>query len=143
MFWVKLMDAQAKSQSKPCSPFITVRKFPLMFLAEKGKLAPDFFAVGSHDHPPPHLYYCYWYAISCCCCSPTNVYAGAMNIVQYYSKRILPMLIATNCCNGVLVLQETVALNCCNTLLCCNELMQQNIAIALFVAMFALQHILL
>jgi len=172
MFWVKLMDAQAKNQSKLCSPFVTVRKFPLMLLQEKENWRLIFFAVGTCDHPPLRLYYPYWYAINCCRCSRTNIYASAMNIVQYYSKKILLTLIATihsccnggacvatnhcngtpvlqqivatvrRCCNGALVLQETIALNCCNTLSCCNELMQQNAAVASFVAMFALQHTL-
>ena len=128
MFWVKLMDTQAKNQSKLCSPFVTVRKFPLKLLQEKENWCLIFFAVGTCDHPPLCLYYCYWYAINCCCCSHTNIYASAMNIVQYYSKKISPMLIATihSCCNGgtcvatnhcnsALVLQRCtrVARNCC------------------------------
>jgi len=135
MFWVKLMDAQAKNQSKLCSPFVTVRKFPLKLLQEKENWHLIFFAVGTCDHPPLRLYYCYWYAINCCCCSHTNIYASAMNIVQYYSKKISPTLIATihSCCNGgtcvatvALVLQQIAA----TVGLCCNKSLQQCTGVA-------------
>ena len=109
------------------------KKVSTNVITGKGKLALDFFAVGTCNHPPLCLYYHYWYAINCCHCSHTNIYAGAMNIVQYYSKKISPTLIAmihsccnggtcvaTDRCNGTPLLQQIIAMVC----LCCNKSLQ-------------------